>query len=605
MLAALAHRGPDGSGSFIDRGVAFGHRRLAIVDLQGGAQPRVDDSSGDALTFNGEIYGYKALAEALKAEGASLRDRSDTEVLFQLIRRHGVQAAVERIDGMFAFAFRDGKTGEIFLARDRFGEKPLYFGVSRNGIVFGSECGAIRRHPDFRNAAPDILAAYQLLSFEYVPGGACGWTGIHKLAPGTILRFKGGVATQDRYWRPSLGRTPLLRGEASVLDQLDTLLQDAVRRQVVADVKLGVFLSGGLDSSLLAAMAMRAAPGITAFTVRVEGKGFDETPHAAEAAKHIGIAHQVVTVSDGDMVQALDGIEARLSEPLADSSLLPTWLVCRAARETMTVALGGDGADELFAGYPNFAVQRYARLMASIPKLAGTVLGRALDFVPAGDGYMNWRFLLSQLSQGFGTSPSRQSYMWMAPFGPYRMQGIWAEGVLPEKIRAASFAPVDKAAAECAGITDLNRLIHQFLMTYLPDDILMKTDRAAMFNSLEVRAPFLDRAFADYACGLPASFKLRGKTKKYILKQLALRYLPAELVHRKKHGFAVPIGRLLRTLFKERCRDVVLSRDNPVAQWFDRPALERLVEAHMSGRREYGKALWSLHVLFTVAGRAA
>jgi asparagine synthase (glutamine-hydrolysing) len=605
MLTAIAHRGPDGTGSFVDRGIALGHRRLAIVDLAGGAQPRVDDASGDALTFNGEIYGYKALAESLRAEGVFLRDRSDTEVLFQMIRRYGVQATVERIDGMFAFAFRDGTSGRLSLARDRFGEKPLHFGVARDGIVFASEASAVLCHPAFRNAKPDLLAAYQLLSFEYVPGTESGWTGVHKLAPGTILTYEKGCATLDRYWRPSVGRSALLLGENSVIDHLDNLLQDAVRRQVVADVKLGVFLSGGIDSSLLTAMALKVVPDITAFTVRVGGDGFDETPHAIAAAKHIGVRHNIVTLSDGDMVQALDDIEAKLSEPIADSSLLPTWLVCRAAREHMTVALGGDGADELFAGYPNFAVQRYARLMARVPPMAGIGLARALNFVPSRGGYMNVRFLLSQLSQGFGAAPARQSYLWMAPFGPGRIDSIWAEGVLPDRIRAAAFAPIDQAAAECAGISDLNRLIHQFLVTYLPDDILMKTDRAAMFNSLEVRAPFLDRGFADYASGLPSSLKLQGGTKKYILKKLALRYLPPTLVERKKHGFAVPIGRLLRTLFRERCRDMVLSRANPVAHWFDRAALERMVQEHMSGRHDHGKALWSLHMLFSVAARGA
>lgn len=605
MLGAIAHRGPDGSGTFVDGSLALGHLRLAIVDLSGGAQPRVDEATGDALSFNGEIYGFRALAAELRAAGVALRDDSDTEVLFQLIRRHGVRQAVERVGGMFAFAYRDGRSGALHLVRDRFGEKPLYYGIAGGQIVFASEAGAVMGHPAFRDAAPDLAAAYQVLQFEYVPGRASGWTGIEKVPPGTILTFSKGRVALDRYWRPRVGAgRPSPVGEREAVDQLDERLRAAVRQQLVADVPLGVFLSGGIDSSLVTALAAEVAPGITAFTVRVGEQGFDETPYAAEAARHIGVRHEVVSLGDADVLRAFDAVGERLSEPLADSSLLPTWLVCHAARQSMTVALGGDGADELFAGYPNFAVQRHAGTMRMIPPAAGSALAWSLARLPPSrGGYMNWQFMLSQLSQGFGQPKTRQSYLWMAPFGQRRMASLWAPGVVPAGMEDTAFAPVDAAAAEAAGSSDLDRLMHQFLVTYLPDDILMKTDRAAMFNSLEVRAPFLDAGFAEYACALPAGLKLRGGRKKYVLKQVARRYLPDAIVDRKKHGFAAPIGQLLRTLFRDRCRDVLLSRRNPVADWFDRAAIERMLDQHMSGRQDHGKALWSLLVLFMVAGR--
>ena len=261
MNGALAHRGPDGSGIFVDRTIALGHTRLAIIDLAGGAQPRVDETTGDALIFNGEVYGYRALADELRAAGIVLRDRSDTEVLFQLIRRHGVHRAVSRIDGMFAFVFRDGATGALYLVRDRFGEKPLYYGLSRSRLVFASEVGALLCHPDFRDAEPDRLAAYSFLLFEYLPGDLSGWTGIQKIEPGTILTFAGGQISRERYWRPPVaGGVSQTVGEAEATERLGSLLLASVRRQVVADVPVGVFLSGGVDSSLIAALAMQAAP---------------------------------------------------------------------------------------------------------------------------------------------------------------------------------------------------------------------------------------------------------------------------------------------------------------------------------------------------------
>jgi asparagine synthase (glutamine-hydrolysing) len=607
MNRALAHRGPDGSGVFVDRGIALGHTRLAIIDPAGGAQPRVDAASGDALVFNGEIYGYQALADELRAAGVALCDRSDTEVLFQLIRRLGLRRTLERIDGMFAFAFRDGATGAVSLVRDWFGEKPLYWGLAGGRLVFASEVAALFCHPAFAGVGPDPQAAYALLLFEYLPGTASGWCGIEKLEPGTVLTFAEGRVTRERYWRPPC--EPRAAGEAEAVERLDELLRRAVRQQVVADVPVGVFLSGGVDSSLVTALATEAAPDLTAFTVKVGGPGlddsFDETPHAVAVARHLGVRHEVVELGEADLLDAFDALGEHLAEPLADSSLLPTYLVCRAARRLMTVALGGDGADELFAGYPNFAVQRFAPLMRLLPTALGRALGGAVAALPGGAGYMNPHFLLGQLSQGFGAATPRQSFLWMAPWSAERLAALWRPCALPEGALAAAFQPIDRHAAEAAGLAPVDLLLRLFLLTYLPEDILTKTDRAAMFNSLEVRAPFLDRRFAEYALSLPTGMKLRGRTRKYILKRLADRCLPPAIVARKKHGFAVPIGALLRTLFRERCRDVLCSRSNPVADWFEPARIAALLDEHQSGRRDHGKKLWALYVLFRVAERGA
>ena len=603
MLSALAHRGPDAAAWYADAGIALAHTRLAVIDLGGGAQPRIDPVTGDALVFNGEIYNFPALADELRAAGADLRDGSDTEVLFQHLRRHGVEQTLDRLDGMFAFAFRNGCTGTLYLARDRFGEKPLYYAHLNDLLVFGSEAGAILCHPALRHAAPDIISAYALLQFEYLPGKLSGWSGIEKLPAASLLVFSDNSVTVTRYWSPP---RPAADGvEADIIDRLDGLLRDAVRAQIVADVPLGIFLSGGLDSSLLTAIAAREIPSITALTVRAGTGSFDETPHAIAAARHIGVRHEIVELSSGDFDSAFDAIANLLSEPLADSSLLPTYLVCRAARARMTVALGGDGADELFGGYPNFQVQRFARIMAAFPRASGRALIAAMDMLPSGHGYMNLRFRLAQLAQGFGHQVGRQSYLWMAPFGERDLRDIFRADIPVAELAAAAFAPIDDAASQADGDNDIEQLLHQFLLTYLPDDILQKTDRAAMFNGLEVRAPFLHRPLAEFAASLSHVHKLRGRSGKHILKALAARYLPPSLVHRKKHGFAVPIGDLLRVRFRERVTDTLLSTTNPAAAWFNRITIETMLAAHLSGRRDYGKRLWALLILFTVAGRRA
>lgn len=598
MISALAHRGPDAQAVHVSDHVTLAHARLAVVDLAGGAQPMVDQETGNALVFNGEIYGFRELANEAAQCGIPLRDASDTAVLFALLQHGGVSEALRQIEGMFAFAWWDAASRTLTLARDRFGEKPLYWAKRGKLLAFGSEASAILCHPVFAHVGPDPEAAAALLRFEYLPGTWSGWESIEKLPPASLLSWQDGDVALSCYWSPPLprGRGPV---EGEAIERLDADLKSAVRRQIVADVPLGVFLSGGLDSSLIAALAAREAPGITALSVRAGQGSFDETAYAAATARHIGIAHRIVDLQDADLAVALDTIADRLSEPLADSSLLPTFLVCRAARQTMTVALGGDGADELFAGYPNFRVRRFARAMQALPPSLGAAVTRALDALPPAQGYMNLRFRLAQLAQGFGAPADAQSYLWMAPFGPAREQRLWRDKPAAERLFDAVLQP-NEAERHPDGV---ERLLHQFLLTYLPDDILTKTDRAAMFNSLEVRAPFLDVSFASYAARLPRGLKIGRLGPKHILKQVALRYLPRDIVVRKKHGFALPVGALLRGPLRQRLSDTLLSRANPVADWFNRSEVEALLQAHLAGRTDAGKRLWALFILFIVASR--
>ncbi len=601
MTATLTHRGPDGEGVWVDDGIVLGHRRLAVIDVTGGAQPRYDPESGDALVFNGEIYGYREHARALRKDGVPLRDDCDTEVLFWLIRRHGVEGALERIDGMFAFAFQEGQNGALWLARDRFGEKPLFHGERDGVFVFASEIKAIQRHPAFRDRAPDLAAIDQYLTYEYLPGTNTGFAGIRKLPPGHLMRLGDGTSEVRPYWRPNVSPADRTLTMEAAVDRLEALLDASIRNRVIADVPVGVFLSGGVDSGLVAAMAARHAPGITAYTVRMPNASYDETPFAVAVADRYGMTHEIIDLTRDEVLDALATVGERLDEPLADSSLLPTYLVCRAARRGVTVALGGDGADELFGGYAPFKAARFSPLAAALPRWFGPVVRGTLDRLPASSRYMSPDFVARQFAQGLGAPSHLQAFLWMAPFTGADRAALWRPEVAP---KGDVLAPLTKLMDGAATGT-MERLLHLFTVTYLPEDILAKVDRASMMTSLEVRSPYLDRAFAEFALSLPADWKVRGFETKHLLKILAARHLPWEAVYRPKHGFALPLADMLRGALHDRVRATLLDAANPAAGWFNRAVIARYLDDHRAGRRDHRKKIWTLYVLFGVMGRLA
>jgi asparagine synthase (glutamine-hydrolysing) len=605
MLAPIAYRGPDAESVHVRGAIAVGHLRLAVVDLAGGRQPRVDDATGDALIFNGEIYGYKALAAQLSSAGVELLDQSDTEVLFRLLQRNGVPATLEKIDGMFAFAFFEGRTGKLHLVRDRFGEKPLYYAERDGTLIFASEPRAVLSHPLARALPVNASAIATYLAFEYLPGTRSLRTGLCKLAAGHRLIFMpGGRAETVCYWRPDPDESGAARtneNEAARLERLETLLDSAVRDRLVADVPVGVFLSGGVDSSLIAAYVAKHTPGLTAFTVSMPQENYDEAPAAMALANSLGLDHEVITLDDAALLQAFDSVTARMDEPLADSSLLATWIVSRAARSRVTVALGGDGADELFAGYINFPTNRLASLLARVPPAAGRALRALLSAIPHDNSYMSTDFLLRQISLGFGVDPSRQWAACMAPFAQEELNRLWQPDarVVPDDPIGESL----QARGEKPWST--SELSYLFATTYLPEDILQKVDRASMYVSLEVRTPFLGRAFAEYALSLPGRDKLNGFKTKHLLKKLALRHLPRETVERKKHGFAIPLGRLLRGRLREAVGEALLGQASLLRQWFQRDMIEDLWTQHQSGTRDHRKKIWTLFCLSTALTNTA
>ena len=605
MMVPIAHRGPDQDGIWADDDIAVGHLRLTIIDLAGGQQPRIDPETGDLLVFNGELYNYREHAKALQARGVRLRDASDTEVLFQMLRVDGVEATLARIDGMFAFAYRDGRSGTLWLARDRFGEKPLYYAQIGEQLIFGSELKALRQHPACGALGFDLEAVGQYLTFDYVPAPRTGFAGIRKLLPGHFLSFEDGVTDEAPYWRlplsDKLAQQELKAGgESAALDRLDTLLRQSIRDRLVADVPVGIFLSGGVDSALIAAIASGIAPGIAAYTIKLPGESYDETPFAAQVASQYGLTHHVHEVSGDAVLHALDQIERCIDEPFADASIVPTYLLCEAARSGVKVALGGDGGDELFAGYINFQANQLGSVMARLPRVSGALLQRLAATLPASDRYMGLSFKLAQLSQGFGAPETVQSFLWMAPFDATARRRLLVGDIPVEE----TFDPVAHWLGRASPTGSVDRLQYLFASLYLPDDILTKVDRASMYNSLEVRAPFLSSALADFAMALPPEWRVNGLRTKYLLRRLAERYLPTDLVWRKKHGFALPVSAMLRGPLRARVSDTLLDPSNPMAVYFNRSEIDRLLTTHMTRRRDQRKQLWSLYCLFRFAATA-
>jgi asparagine synthase (glutamine-hydrolysing) len=603
MLGPIVHRGPDEDGIHVAGTVAFGHLRLSIIDVRGGHQPRVDPVTGDALIFNGEIYGYQTLAAELTAAGVNLADRSDTEVLFRFLQRTGIDATLDRIDGQFAFAFFEGRSGRLHLARDRFGEKPLYWCVRDGVLIFGSEPAAVLAHPATRGMSIDLGAVYKFLHYEYLPGTHAFHRDLRKLAPGHLLTWSRGRTQIRSYWRPEPDEAGTIRtgeSEAIKLDRLDALLDRAVRDRLVADVPVGVFLSGGIDSSLVAALVGKHAPGLTAFTVRMPEATYDEMPAARALARSLRLSHHVIELDDATIVDAFNAIAAKLDEPFADASMLPSWALCRATRERVKVALGGDGADELFAGYISFKADRAARALAMVPGWVGRACRHILAALPQSSSYMSIDFLLRQLSQGAGLPPARQWAACMAPFASEELERLWRPDV-HTLAQASAEDPISDLINAHDRTWCTAELIRLFASTYLPEDILLKVDRASMYVSLEVRAPYLGRAFAEYAMSLPSRDKIRGLSTKHLFRKLALRHIPRDIVERKKHGFAVPLSRLLRGALREPVGAMLLDRASPLDQWFNRSEIERLWSAHQAGG-DQRKKIWTLFILAAAAG---
>jgi len=550
MTGALAHRGPDGDGFLADpeRGVWLGHRRLAIIDLASGDQPMEDGEGTVAVTFNGEIYNHRALRAELEARGHRFRTRhSDTEVLVHGWKQWGPNL-LPRLNGMFALAILDRRSNRLVLARDRFGKKPLYWAARDGLFAFASEARALFAHPDLEPAW-DRTGLMKLFAYGFCPAPVTPYAGVAKLEPGTWMEvdLASGRRAQARWWQFSL--TPdaaMERDPEGAAGELRHLLGEAVERRMESDVPLGFLLSGGVDSSAVVRLAAeRREPGsLRTFAVGFDDARYDESAAARRVAALIGTDHHEETCRIDELQTLMPEVLERLDEPFADSSILPTFQVCRHARRHVTVALAGDGGDELFAGYAPFkALGQAALYHRYMPQgLRGAALALA-GMLPKSDGYMSLDFKLTRTLNGLRFPPPLWNPVWLGPLDPEGLADLFHEEIAIEELYAEAISAWN---ATDGGLID--RTLMFYTRLYLPDDILMKADRASMMHGLELRAPFLDPEVAAFAARVPASLKYRKGTTKWLLKKALEPILPSEVLHRRKQGFAVPLAGWLRRI---------------------------------------------------------
>jgi asparagine synthase (glutamine-hydrolysing) len=552
MTAALVHRGPDGEGFHVDEawGVHLGHRRLAILDIQGGRQPMWNEDRTVAVIFNGEIYNHAELRQALQERGHGFAsDHSDTEVLVHGYEEWGEDLPA-RLNGMFAFAIWDAMRGRLFLARDRFGEKPLYYAVRPGCFAFASELSALARHPAV-GAEPDIRALQKFFAYGYLPGATALYADTWKLPPGhrLTLDLTDGALDLTCYWRFRIEPDAALdqRSEAELCEELRGLLTAAVGRRLASDVPLGLFLSGGLDSStaLWAMTQHRPAESIASFTIGFTEPSFDESDHAWRVARHFGTQHREKILDLDTARDLVPAVLGRLDEPLGDASLLATWLLSDFTRRHVTVALTGDGGDELFAGYDPFQALTPARFYARLmPHGLHRGMRRLADLLPVSTANMALDFKVKRSLAGLSYPRAVWNPVWMAPLEPALMAEVFQAPLALEELYEEAITLWDSSS----GADPVDRTLEFFTNLYLTGDILTKTDRAAMMVSLEARAVFLDNDLVEFCRRLPNRWKYRNGTRKYLLKRAMADLLPAGIADRRKKGFGIPAAAWLRSM---------------------------------------------------------
>jgi asparagine synthase (glutamine-hydrolysing) len=593
--AALAHRGPDATGIYLDTdgspSVALVHRRLSIIDLSEAAhQPLTNEDGSVVVALNGEIYNFQELRRDLLVRH-TLRSQGDTEVIAHLYEERGDEA-IAALDGMFTIALWDARRRRLLLARDRFGKKPLYYWSDGGRFVFGSEIKALLAADVPAAFADEHLAEY--LAFGYVPTPHTLFRGVLKQPPATTMVVDaGGVHAPRAYWdlefprEQDTARVSL----AAAGERVRELLTDAVRKRLVADVPLGILLSGGVDSSVIAALMARLVPGrVKTFTVGFEGDAFfDERPHAERVARHIGSEHHASVVRP----QAAELMETLLhhhDEPFGDSSALPTYLVAREARRHVTVVLNGDGGDEVFAGYDRF----YAALLAArVPVQARQILAQLARLLPEGGDYHGRLRRLRRFAGKAALPLAERIFAWSGFFDLPEIAALDPGGLLDRDRVLASYV---STLGRYPGASLLSRLLYSNARTYLLDDLLPKMDRMTMAHALEARSPMLDRALAEYVATLPDALKRSGSSGKIVLKAISRELLPPGIVDRPKHGFGLPLGAWFRGELRPMVEDTLCS-GACVNRWLRADAVRRLFDEHVAGRADRGHQLWTLLTL--------
>jgi len=598
MTSPLAHRGPDDSGFFLndDCSVGLGHRRLSIIDLAGGHQPMSNEDGTVFIVLNGEVYNFQSLQRDLERRGHVFRTRCDTEAVVHLYEEKG-PACVDDLRGMFAFAVWDSRRRRLFLARDRLGKKPLYYREHNGTIAFASELKSILADRSIpRSLYPPALDMY--LTYQYVPHPMTMFSGINKLPPAHRAVWEDGTLAVERYWAPDFDRE-IARSEADYVEMVQSLLAEAIKLRLIADVPLGAFLSGGMDSSITVALMSKASSErVRTFSIGFHEPRFNETNYARLIARRYNTDHTEFIV-EPRCLDVLPKLAWHYDEPFADSSAIPTYYVSMMTAQKVKVALSGDAGDEDFAGYPRYRAIKLAALYDGCPSILKAALSpRIWQHLPVSVEQKSLRRQLKKLVLGLNLPPEERYLNWIAIFDEARKRALYSgdcAGRLSGAGPAIEF--LLDAYARAPHRDFVSRTSFVDMMTYLPCDLLTKVDIASMAHSLEVRAPFLDHKVVELAVGMPLSLKMRGLKGKYILKKAFGHLLPREILTRPKMGFGVPISRWFRTELSGFIRHILLDRETMARGYFRPEAVRALVDEHVSGVFDHGYRLWALLML--------
>ena len=598
MAETLTHRGPDDEGVYIGGSVGLGHRRLSVIDLSKAAhQPMPNEDETLWIVYNGEVYNFEELKEELLAKGHRFRSHSDTEVILHLYEEEGAKS-VERLRGMFAFAIWDTKKKELFLARDRTGQKPLFYRIDDKDETFhfASEIKAILKDPTVK-ARPDLTAIDHYMTWQCVPAPYSAFDGIKKLPPAHYMTIKDGKAKLTRYWR--LDYTPKLdMTESEIKSKLVYEMREAVKLRMISDVPLGAFLSGGVDSSaVVALMAEVSNQPIKTFAIGFKDAAYNELSYAKIIAERFKTNHTEFII-EPNALEILPKLVWHYGEPFADSSAIPTYYVSQLARDKVTVALNGDGGDESFAGYERYMANELSdRITRFLPKpLARLMLMIAMK-LPHGTSPKNTLWRAKRFLQGSLKTPEMRNADWMGHFSPEIKRELYTSDLLDKLSESLPYDAYLKRFSETDAVSSLDKLLYNDINSYLPEDLLVKVDVASMASSLEARSPFLDHKFMEFAATIPSSLKLKGRTTKYILKEALRGILPDNILFRPKMGFAVPIDRWFKNELKEMAYDTLLSTKAIERGYFKAASIERILNEHVTGKWNWHHQIYNLLML--------
>ncbi len=601
MSERLRHRGPDSHGKFELPHLAFAIRRLSIIDLKTGDQPLSNETGDITLVFNGEIYNYRELRKELLGQGHRFKTQSDGEVIAHLYEEKGTDF-VRDLNGMFTIALWDNPARRLVLARDRAGEKPLYYWQHDDTLVFASEIKALLEHPGVSRRL-DPEAAPQYFFYGYFPAPRTVYADIKKLPAAHLMVVEGGRMRTECYWRlqdylcAPERPGPAPKREREVCAELRERIREAAVSRLVSDVPLGIFLSGGIDSSTVVATMSELSPGnVNSFSVSFPDRSFDEGGYAAYVARHFHTQHHVLMADDASMRKALGYLVDHLDEPMSDPAIIPTFLLSQFAREHIKVALSGEGGDELFGGYPTYLGARAAEYYLRLPKiLRRQISDRVQHLLPVSSGAVPLGLFLRRFLAHAEKSPAERHHIWFGMFSPDEVDRLfsreWVGSYPPSSV---VFSPLPRVLDGARFDEVLGEMLYLDFRMYLEDNLLVKVDRASMACSLEVRTPFLDHRLVEFVAGLPTNLKVRGFKGKYILKKAVREWLPRKIVYRQKRGFTVPIASWIRNELHPLVADT-LAEDKLKRQGIFNPAfVQQMLREHAQGRADHRKALWTL-----------